>query len=128
MRFNLPVVCGAVLVAAGSIAPFLLRLRKDPKERERRRRDLISMRGRVIEGFAIDSTEAVVLYTYHWRGVRYEASQDISDFVAAGTQPPAGSVTVKFLRDTPANSIIISENWSGIPELQRTLRPRESGA
>jgi hypothetical protein len=126
MSFNLGVVCGAVLVAAGSIAPFLLRLRRDPKDKERRRRELISTHGRVIEGFAIDSTETVVVYTYHWRGVRYEASQDISDFIPQGTppEPLSGSVTVKFLRDSPANSIIIAENWSGLPGLRRAARTR----
>ena len=126
MNFNLGVVCGVVLVAAGSAAPFLLRLRKDPKEKERRRREEISMHGRMIEGFAIESSETVVMYTYHWRGVRYEASQDISDFIPAGTQPEplSGSVTVKFLRDTPANSIIIAERWSGIPGLQRMAKSR----
>ena len=77
MGFNLGVVCGAVLVAGGSLARSLMLRRRDPKEKERRRRELISARGRVIEGFAIDSTETVVVYTYHWRGVRYEASQDI---------------------------------------------------
>jgi hypothetical protein len=119
MRFNLGVVCGAALVAAGSVAPFLRRLRRDPKEKERRRRELIAKHGRVIEGYAIDSSETVVVYTYQWRGVRYEASQDISDFIPEGTRPEplSGSVTVKFLRDSPANSIIIAESWSGLPGL-----------
>jgi len=126
MGFNLGVVCGAVLVAGGSFARSLMLRRRDPKEKERRRRELISARGRVIEGFAIDSTETVVVYTYHWRGVRYEASQDISDFIPADTQPEplSGSVTVKFLRDSPANSIIVAENWSGIPRLRRTVKSR----
>lgn len=118
-------VWGSVLVAAGALAPFLLR-RKDPKEKERRRRELVSTRGRVIEGFAIESTQTVVVYTYHWRGVRYEASQDISDFVPAGMEPEpvTGAVTVKFLRDSPANSIIIAEHWSGVPGLSRPAKSR----
>ena len=121
MRLALGLVSGALLVAAGSVAPFLLRRRRDPKEKERRRRELVSIRGRVSEGFAIESRQPVVVYTYHWRGVRYEASQDISDFIPPETQPEplSGSVTVKFLRDSPANSIIIAENWSGIPGLRR---------
>ena len=45
MRFNLGVVCGAVLVAGGSIARSLMLRRKDPKEKERRRRELISIDG-----------------------------------------------------------------------------------
>ena len=124
MRLNLRWVSGTL--AVGSIAPFLLRLRKDPKEKERRRREAVSSRGRVVEGWAIDSTQTVVVYTYHWRGVRYEASQDISDFVSPGTlpEPLCGSVTVKFLRDSPANSIIIAEYWSGLPSVHRTAKPR----
>ena len=124
MRLNLRWVSGAL--AVGSIAPFLLRLRRDPKEKERRRREAVSLRGRVVEGLAIESTQAVVVYTYHWRGVRYEASQDISDFVSPETLPErvCGSVTVKFLRDAPANSIIIADHWSGLPTVHRTAKPR----
>jgi hypothetical protein len=126
MRSAVGVVCGAMLVAAGSLVPFLLRRRKDPKEKERRRRELVCAHGRVIEGYAIESSDAVVVYTYHWRGVRYEASQDISDFLhdQAQPQPLSDSVTVKFLRDEPANSIIIAENWSGIPGLHRKAKAR----
>lgn len=126
MRFAVGVVCGAVLTAAGSLVPALLRRRRDPNEKERRRRELVSTRGRVIEGFALGGSETLVVYTYHWRGVRYEASQDISDYAEADSPPEAfsGPVTVKFLRDSPANSILIADNWSGIPRLKRSPKPR----
>ncbi|HYP07497.1 MAG TPA: hypothetical protein VER03_14790 [Bryobacteraceae bacterium] len=125
MNVHLGVVWGAVLVAAGTLAPFLLR-RKDPKEKERRRRQLVSARGRVIEGYAIESTDTVVVYTYHWRGVRYEAAQDISDFVPPGVESErlSGAVTVKFLREAPANSIVLAEDWSGVPGLRSGAKPR----
>jgi hypothetical protein len=56
------------------------------------------------------------VYKWSWRGVDYEASQDVRHFVdrlpAAG-ETLMGPVTVKFLPSNPANSIVVSENWSG---------------
>jgi hypothetical protein len=124
MQISWGVIVSVVAGAAGAAVPFLLR-RKNPKEKERRRRELIGARGRTIEGFVIDSDDQFVFYTYEWRGVRYEASQDISDvLVRDGGEVPlaAGPVTVKFLPASPANSIVIAENWSGVPgALRRSL-------
>jgi hypothetical protein len=116
MAIPLGVVVGAMLAAATAAVPLWLR-RKSPNEKERRRRELVTSRGRTIEGCAIDSTEHFVFYTYEWRGVRYEASQDVTGLIArdASADPISGPVTVKFLAGSPANSIVISEDWSGIP-------------
>jgi hypothetical protein len=107
----------AYSAAAALAAPFLRLLRRSPQERERRRRELIQARGRVIEGYAIGCRDGAIEYTYEWRGVRYEASQDLSDFTGEANvyDDYAGPVTVKFLRDRPANSIVLNEKWSGIP-------------
>jgi hypothetical protein len=116
MQFPMGVVVGAVIAAATAAVPLWLR-RKNPAEKERRRRELVALRGRTIEGFAIDSADQFVFYTYEWRGVRYEASQDITGLLTLGTdaEPISGPLTVKFLAATPANSIVLSESWSGIP-------------
>ena len=125
MRLPVGVVWATVLAAAGAAVPFLLR-RKDPREKERRRRELIALRGRAIEGCALESIGSVVVSTYEWRGVRYEASQDISEVLQTetATQSVSGAVTVKFLSASPANSIVIAENWSGIPGLARGAKSR----
>ncbi len=112
----------AVVVVAGSIASLArLRRRNNPKEKERRRRELVRTSGRVIEGYVTGSENGVVHYSYHWRGVRYEASQDISDLAAEGAHFDgfSGPVTVKFLGSRPSNSIIACEGWSGIPHARR---------
>ena len=81
----------------------------------------MSMQGRVIEGYVTSCGKTVIEYSYHWRGVRYEASQDISDL--RRYQPElhdfSGPATVKFLGARPSNSIVIAEKWSGIPRYVR---------
>ena len=71
---------------------------------------------RVIEGYVSASEGGIIHYSYHWRGVRYEASQDVSDFAEESKQFEdfSGPVTVKFLGSQPSNSIVMSEGWSGI--------------
>jgi hypothetical protein len=63
----------------------------------------------------------IIEYSYHWRGVRYEASQDISDLAydEAAVSDYTGPATVKFLPSRPANSIVMAERWTGIPGVRR---------
>jgi hypothetical protein len=114
MRVRAVVACSAAVALA---APFLRLLRRSPQEQERRRRQLIEARGRMIEGYATGFQNGCIEYSYEWRGVRYEASQDISDFIldADVYEDYSGPVTVKFLRDRPGNSIVLNETWSGVP-------------
>jgi hypothetical protein len=114
MRVKALVACSAAVALA---APFLRLLRGSPREKERRRRELIQARGRIIEGYATGLHDGSIEYAYEWRGVRYEASQDISDFVPETRlyEDYSGPVTVKFLSNRPANSIVVNEKWSGIP-------------
>jgi hypothetical protein len=99
-------------LAAGAWFVFSRRHQANP---EVRRRALIDARGRIIEGSVIDFRDGVVYYTWQWRGVDYEASQDLSEF--SGRLPaaaiPVGPVSVKFLPAMPSNSIVMSETWSG---------------
>ena len=112
----------ALAIASGSILSALIfTKRRNPREKERRRRDLVNTQGRVIEGYVTRCEDGFIEYSYHWRGVRYEASQDISDFLAntSGLIGFAGPATIKFLGSRPADSIILAEKWSGIREVQR---------
>jgi hypothetical protein len=112
----------AVAIAAGSIVSALIfRKRKSPREKERWRREQVNSQGRVIEGYVSSCEDGFLEYSYHWRGVRYEASQDISDFATntSGLMGFTGPATVKFLGSRPADSIVLAEKWSGIPELRR---------
>ena len=92
------------------------RLRKSPDELELQRRALVSTRGRLIEGVCTDVEGAVICYSYEWRGVEYASAQDLSAFQDLLPNPPdrlIGAITVKFLPNDPANSIIFSEQWNG---------------
>jgi hypothetical protein len=112
----------AVAVVAGSlITAIFLRKSKNHPEKERRRLELVSLRGRVIEGYVTGCENGIIEYSYHWRGVRYEASQNISGLVENDKELKcfSGPATVKFLSSRPSNSIVIAENWSGIPGLPR---------
>jgi hypothetical protein len=112
-------VVGAI--AASIVSTVLIRRRRDPREKERRRRELVNLQGRMIEGYVTAGANHIVEYSYHWRGVRYEASQDISDLTYDEAQFSdfCGPATVKFLLSQPADSIIIAERWTGIPGVRQ---------
>jgi hypothetical protein len=112
----------ALAIATGSILSALIfTKRRNPREKERRRRDLVNTQGRVIEGYVTRCEDGFIEYSYHWQGVRYEAAQDISDFLTttSGLIGFTGPVTVRFLSSRPGNSIVLSERWSGIREIRR---------
>jgi hypothetical protein len=116
----LSAVAGAcVAVGAYTVA----KSRRDPAERERRRRALIEERGRLIEGTVSDYADGIVYYTYSWRGVEYEAAQDLrplNGLAAANPDAVIGAVSVRFLPGDPSNSIVCGETWSGF-DRPRTL-------
>jgi hypothetical protein len=101
-------------VAVG--AYMMARSQHDPAERERRRRALIEERGRLIEGTVSDYADGIVYYSYSWRGVEYEAAQDLrplNGVAAARPDAVIGSVSVRFLPADPSNSIVCGDTWSG---------------
>lgn len=123
MKTQVGLVWGAVAAAVASsiFATAFLRSRKDPREKERRRLELVNLHGRVIEGYVTACGNDIIEYSYQWRGVRYEASQDISGLVDTKSELNdfSGPASVKFLSSRPSNSIVISESWSGVPGLRR---------
>lgn len=115
------------LIAAGgaAVAAYWLHVRRrpTPEERERRRRLAVNESRRWIEGEVVEADEAAIHYTYDFRGVGYSASQDVHTLVhmlPANPGAMAGRhVTVKFHPANPANSIVVCEEWSGLPGAPR---------
>jgi hypothetical protein len=123
LRVAIP-LAGAVGVAAFSIWA-LLRRRITPEERERRRRLDVNRTRRSIEGTITEASESIIHYQYELRGVTYFASQDVSSLQAQLPPEPTrliGPVTVRFEPANPANSIVVCEEWSGLPAKRSTHR------
>lgn len=100
--------------------------RKTPDQRERERRMRISETGRITDGTVIDVNEMqsngsgelqLLIYHYDVAGVSYEASQDVSSLrhMVDLHSCRAGLMTsIKYDPGNPGNSIVISENWTGL--------------
>ena len=117
MRLPVGFACGAALaISVGLVcAALILRKQLSPREIERRRRERVHAEGRFIEGYVTQCEDGFIEYSYQWRGVRYEASQDISDLANRSDLCGfAGPATIKFLGSRPADSIVLADNWSGI--------------
>jgi len=118
------VATAAVLVAALYLA---WRRRRDPAERERRRRLRVNTSGRMTDGTIIDfqqqpaSDDApgsqLIFYEYSVRGVDYATAQDVSAVTRVGEHDlgrSLGAVYVKYEPKHPYDSIVICEDWSGL--------------
>jgi hypothetical protein len=109
---------GVLVIAAGVAIFWLAGRRLTPEEIEQRRRLLVNRLGRTVDGMIVDADSHTLFYIYDVRGVQYSATQDISPLLELlGGDPTrlVGLVSIKYLRDNPANSIIVCEEWSGLP-------------
>ncbi len=91
--------------------------RPSQAELERRRRAMINAHGKMGDAQIVEIQGAVAIYSYGVRGVEYTASQDLSALQASLPADPwimVGPATLKYDPRNPANSIIVSEKWSGI--------------
>src|SRR5690348_7890916 len=115
----------AALLALAAVAVTLLAIfgyrswkasRIPAEEKERRRRALLAARGKLGDAVLVEVRDELVFFTYSVRGVEYTASQDISRLKSMVPQDLSniGSVAVKYLPENPANSIVVSEDWSGL--------------
>jgi len=87
-----------------------------PAERERRRRAGLAANGKMVDAVLVEIRDELLFYTYDVRGVEYTASQDVtalSEMVPRDFSQ-VSSVAVKFDPRNPANSIVLSESWSGL--------------
>jgi hypothetical protein len=108
----------AIPAACGLVAWVVHSSRRSPADREQKRRLAIHENGRLIEGFISDFRDGTVYYSYSWRGINYDTSQDLSALEGHVPQDPdrlIGAVTVKFLPNNPYNSMVVCEVWSGLP-------------
>ena len=124
----LPYYIGGAAILAGGIAAYVVGRvrRKSPEQRERERRQRISLNGRITDGTVIDVSELahngsgtlqLLIYQYDVAGVQYEASQDITHlrpFVDLHTCRIGLPASIKYDPQNPGNSIVISEGWSGL--------------
>ncbi len=112
-----------LLVAAGA---WTRSRRKTPEQLERERRLRISTIGRITDGTVVDVNEMdahgsgelqLLIYHYDVAGVSYEASQDVSSLrhlVDLHSCRSGLMTSVKYDPGNPGNSIVISENWTGL--------------
>lgn len=116
-------VFAVVCLLAGAGFWLRFRLRASPAERERKRRLLIGREGRLAHGMVTEIRDDTIFYAYTIRGVTYMASQDIAGLRGVMPLEEAkllGPAMLKYARQNPANSIVICEEWSGLP----SPRPR----
>jgi hypothetical protein len=111
-------LAGAVVIALIGLAVYLLaRMRRNPKDREKRRRLLVNQQGRLGDATITEVSESTIYYEYSVRGVLYTASQDVEDLreqIASDLERLIGPVSLKYSSNNPANSIILCEGWSGL--------------
>lgn len=115
----------AGLAAVAGVTWYLFRSpRPTPEEMEHARREQLAASGRITDGSIVDAPhkledptrpQQVIVYNYRIAGVSYEAAQDVSmlsDQVRdVRTDLP---VQVRYAPHNPANSIVVSESWSGL--------------
>lgn len=123
----LPVAAGSLALVALSIAFVGRKSRTPPDQKERERRNRISLGGRITDGTVIDVHEVeatsdypeaqLIVYQYDVAGVSYECSQDVTwlrhlvDLHSCRLGVPT---SVKYDPQNPGNSIVIAENWTGL--------------
>jgi hypothetical protein len=115
---TLVAAAGAVVLVAGVAGLWRAcrRSRVSPAEAERRRRIALAATGKLADGTLHEAAEGLLIYAYDVGGVAYTAAQDISGL---SNYPPSadefifGAVLVKYDPKNPANSIVVSEQWTG---------------
>jgi hypothetical protein len=87
-----------------------------PTERERRRRTLLAANGKLNDASLLDYREGHLVYSYKVRGVEYTAYQDVTTLspLIPTDLTMLGAVSVKYDSRNPANSIVVSETWTGL--------------
>jgi hypothetical protein len=93
------------------------RLRRNPKDKEKRRRLQVNQVGRLGDATITEVQENTIFYEYSVRGVLYTASQDVAQLreqTPVELERLIGPVMLKYSPQNPANSIILCEEWSGL--------------
>lgn len=105
---------------------WIRRRRPTPDEIEQARRAALAATGRLVDGMLLDVCEmeasdgrtlTLLEYTYRIGGVEYECSQDITTMreVVNPAEVRAGfPCSVRYHQQSPQNSIVVAEAWSGL--------------
>jgi hypothetical protein len=96
---------------------FLSRMRRNPRDKEKRRRLQVNQQGRLGDATITEVHESTIFYEYSVRGVLYTASQDVAKLreqIPTDLERLIGPVSLKYSPRNPANSIILCEEWSGL--------------
>jgi hypothetical protein len=117
------VVGGAAAVGVGAWGVYrYIKGRPSAAELERRRRSELYAHGKMGDANLLEYREHMVVYSYAIGGVEYMASQDLSDLqplVPADRWSTIGPASIKYDPRNPANSIVLSEEWSGLRSVHR---------
>jgi len=123
LTIGLAAGAAGLLIVAGTLLYLKYRRRKSPAEMERLRRDWLARHGRISTGELIDLVEVkessalMLVYRYDVAGVTYEVAQDVAALPAVAAEAAGaigGMANVKYELKQPSNSIVVSEQWSGI--------------
>jgi hypothetical protein len=121
----LPYAAAGVAGLGIALGFWLYGRRKTPQQIEQERRARINTTGRITDGTVIDAQELqqdgkaaqFLIYQYDVGGVAYEASQDVTylrQFVDLHSCRIGLPASVKYDPANPGNSIVITEEWSGL--------------
>jgi hypothetical protein len=114
---SLPLALGLAAGMTAGVIYLVVRRRPSPAERERRRRTEVNAKGRMTTATVLDVRDDQLYFSYAVGGVEYNAAQDISavrDRMPADPAALVGLATVKYRPANPADSIVVSEEWSGL--------------
>jgi hypothetical protein len=116
---NLDLILILAALAVVALGVYLLvRWRRQPKDKEKRRRLTGNQVGRIGDATITDMQGDTLFYSYSVRGVSYTASQDVAalrDQMPANVERLIGrAASLKYSPQNPANSILICELWSGL--------------
>lgn len=104
------------VLAAGAFVVY--RVRRQPKDKEKHRRTMVNLHGRLGDATITEVADNSIYYSYSVGGVLYTASQDISqlgEYIRLDLERLAGrTASLKYSPQNPANSIVVCEEWSGL--------------
>lgn len=111
------ILVGALVLLALGVY-FFVRWKRQPKDKEKRRRLTVNQQGRIGDATITDVQGDTLFYSYSVRGVSYTASQDVAalrDQMPANPERLIGqAASLKYSSQNPANSILLCEEWSGL--------------
>jgi hypothetical protein len=129
------VATGAVCAATLSAIWFVMSRRPTAEQLEERRRRRLASVGRIVDGSLIaaepaEETPRTIIYKYRIAGVTYECSQDVTTLgELVQNLRLEFPVQVRYSRDNPADSIVVSETWNGLwTNIRHSSGPRATQA